>query len=175
MSEAVFVQPHEWAGAPDVLVRSETGARLHIVACPHLGGKVRPADAAERLAMPVCTWCQAELDGVGRTYFTDLDEAMREFGTHVSDKQRIRDALRFVTWDQVWVPNSRCYVALGHEGRGVAWFGKTYVVPSPGAFLELPGYSPAYGGGSPREERHGDVCSTHRIERSVSGACELCD
>lgn len=159
----------------DVLVRTETGSRLHIPACPHLGGVFREADPAERTTMAVCTWCWAELDGVGRTYCTDLDEAMREFDCQAGTRGRVRDALRFVTWDQIWLPYSRSYVALGHQGRAVAWFGKTYVVPSLGEFLELPGYREMYRGGAPADQRVGETCSKHNLTRSVTGACELCD
>lgn len=175
MSEALFVQPSEWVEAPDALVRTETGARLHIPACPHIGGRIREADPAERLEMQVCSWCQAELDGVGRTYCVDLDEAMREFGTWSGTERLIKDALRFVTWDQIWVPNSRSYVALGHEGRGVAWFGKTYVIPRRGLFVELPEYRPIHGGGAAVDGRVGELCEKHLLTRSLTGACELCD
>lgn len=173
MSEAVLVDGPE---RPEVvLYRTETGARLHIAACPHVGGVLREADAAERLAMTVCSWCQAEIDGVGRTYFDSLDDAMRAFGCHVGTHELIRDALRFVTYDQVWLPYSRSYIALGHEGRGVAWAGKTYVVPSVGTFVELPGYEEAYGGGTPGLERVGELCPTHFLTMSVTGVCELCE
>src|SRR5690606_33847837 len=109
-----------------VLYRTASGNRPHIPACPPVGGTLREAGAAERLAMTVCSWCQAELDGVGRTYFGSLDDAMRAFGSHVGTHGLIRDALRFVTYDQIWLPYSKSYIALGHQGRGVAWVGKTY-------------------------------------------------
>ena len=142
------------------LLRTVGGARLHIAPCPHiLGADVSVATAADRLAMTVCSWCQKELDGVGRRYFQTRDDAMRFFGTHVGTEGLVREALRFVDHDEVWVPNSGSYIALGREGAGVAWVGKTYVVARRGAFVELPGNEPgAGGGGSAHEERRAGTC-----------------
>ena len=174
MSEAVSRAVSE-GRAPQVLYRTESGGRLHIPGCPHVGGSLSEADAAERLAMPVCSWCQAEIDGVGRTYYESLDDAMRAFGCHVGTHEPIRAALRFATYDQIWLPYSRSYIALGHEGRGVAWVGKTYVMPSPDTFVELPGYEGALGGGQARPDLEGAVCPTHHMTMSVTGVCELCE
>ena len=175
MTEMPTVQPARQSFAPDTLVRTETGNRLHIAACPHLGSEIRRATPADRLAMEVCTWCRAELDGVGRSYFDDLADAMRAFGTYAGTERLIREALRFVTYDQIWIPHSRSYVALGLEGRGVAWFGKTYVVPTTTTFVELPDYSPGHGGGSPTDKPFGETCPVHFVARSLTGVCDLCD
>ena len=126
----VSVRPHAPTLGELVLYRTETGGRLHLPACPHIGGAIREADSAERLVMSVCSWCQAEIDGLGRTYYESLDDAMRAFGCHVGTQPTIRQALRSVTHDQIWLPYSRSYIALGHEGRAVAWVGKTWVMPA---------------------------------------------
>jgi len=157
-------------------LRTANGARLHIAPCPHiLGARVWSAAPSEILAMTVCSWCEAEINGVGRTYFDTLDDSLRFFGAHVGTETLIRSALRFVAHDQIWVPNSRSYIALGREGAAVAWVGKTYVVPTQGAFVALPGYQPHDGGGAPREERIGETCTRHFIARGLNGACDLCD
>lgn len=158
-----------------VLYRTETGGRLHLPACPHIGGAIREADAAERLGMSVCSWCQAEIDGVGRTYYESLDDAMRAFGCHVGTQPTIRNALRCVTHDQIWLPYSRSYIALGHEGRAVAWVGKTWVMPSLDVFQELPGYRDVSRGGAHSSEHIGELCPTHFLTMSVTGVCESCD
>jgi len=175
MSQATLDQRDRSPFAPETLVRTETGAKLHIAACPHIGSEIREATAAERLAMDVCGWCRAELDGVGRTYCNSLEDAMRLFGTHSGTERAIKDALRFVVHDQIWLPNSRSYVALGHEGRGVAWFGKTYVVPRMGEFVELPGFRESGGGGTPLDEQVGETCPVHFLTMSLTGVCDLCD
>ena len=125
--------------------------------------------------MSVCSWCQAEIDGVGRTYFDDLEDAMRFFGTHLGSEHLVREALRSVTYDQVWVPNSKSYIALGRESYAVAWIGKTYVVPGAGLFVELPEYSQHHGGGAERKVRVGVLCERHFIARGLNGSCALCD
>lgn len=175
MTEMTFIHPSEWTLAPDALVRTETGGRLHIPACPHIGGTIRLASDEELRTMPVCMWCQAELDGIGRTYFDQLEDVMREFGTWAGTEKLIKEALNSVVWDSIWVPNSRSYVALGREGKGVAWFGKTYVVPQRGEFVELPEYQEVHGGGARRDDRTGELCELHQELRSVSGTCWKCD
>lgn len=167
-----------WPGADRPLtatLRTENGTRLHIAPCPFLGPSAREAGSSERIAMSVCSWCQAEIDGAGRTYFDDLEDAMRFFGTHLGSDHLVREALRSVTFDQVWVPHSKSYIALGHEGTAVSWIGKTYVVPGPGLFVELPDYAPHHGGGAERDERFGERCERHFIARGLNGSCELCD
>jgi len=176
MSQATLDQRQRSPFAPETLVRTETGAKLHIAECPHIiGSEIREATAAERLAMELCTWSRAELDGVGRTYCDSLGDAMRLFGTHSGTERLIGDALRFVSHDQIWLPNSQSYVALGLEGRGVAWFGKTYVVPHTGEFLELPGFRESGGGGAPLDEQVGEICPVHHMTMSLTGVCDLCD
>ena len=158
------------------LVRTANGTRLHIAPCPHiLGAAASDATAADLFALPLCSWCEAEVDGAGRTYFDSLDDAMRFFGAHVGSKALVRDALRFVTHDRIWVPNSRSYIALGLEGATVAWVGKTYVVPLRGWIVELPGYAPHARDGSARGGRFGDPCPTHFIARSLTGVCDPCE
>lgn len=156
--------------------RTATGRRLHVPGCPHVGSELQLATAADRLGLLVCTWCEAEVTGRGRSYYTTLDEAMRALGCHEGTQRLIREALRFVRHDAIWLPHSESYVALGYEGPGVAWVGKGYVfVKATGAFTELPGYRASRGGGSPRDERVGEVCERHFVVRGLNGSCDLCD
>lgn len=105
---------------------------------PSPGGATtsRPLLADEGLEL--CDWCSKELSGPGRTYFNDLDAALAAFKAPLENRRLIKDALRGVEHDQIWMPYSSSYVALGIAGRGVAWTGK-YVVPDPGVSIELPG------------------------------------
>ena len=132
------------------LFRTATGQRLHIPGCPHFGSPLVAATAHDLAGLEICTWCRAELDGVGRTYCPDLDEAMRVLGCWEGTQRLIRDALRFVTHDEFWLPHSDSYIALGREGRCVARVGKGYVsVVATGAYVELPGHRAGKGGGAP--------------------------
>lgn len=153
-----------------------TGRRLHVPGCPHVESTLRHATPDELEQLAVCEWCRAELDGVGRTYYASLDEAMRALGCWEGTQALIRAALRFVRHDQIWLPHSVSYIALGLDGRGVAWVGKGYVaVKATGAYVELPGHREGRGGGAPRAERYGEVCERHRLARSLTGSCDLCD
>ncbi len=176
MSTGELVPPREWRGAPDDLVRTEGGQRLHVPACPHLASDVRTATEDERAEMPVCTWCRAELDGNGRTYLKDLADAVQRFGVPVANQERVMAAMRGVEHDSLWMPNSRSYVALGRDGQARAWFGKTYAQPSRDEVVGFPDYVAGGRDGSRGGDAlRGDVCPEHFIERPVTGSCEQCD
>lgn len=174
MTETQIRVDHDpWPG--QTLVRSLGGALLHLPACPHVrGGEVRPATTAERASTPACAWSRAELDGTGRRAFPGLEEAMRWFGTHVDDQVRVRALLRGVEHDELWVPNSRCYIALGRNGLAVAWVHSGFV-RFPGGLMELlPSHLPGGGGGSPDQRRHGATCPGCGIEMPLAGGCGWC-
>lgn len=153
-----------------------TGRRLHVPGCPHVRSHLRQASPAELAELDTCSWCRAEVGGVGRTHPRTLVDAMRSLGCHVGTQGLVVSALADVEFDEIWLPHSKSYIALGLTGRGVAWVGKGYVfVKATGAFLELPGYRAGGGGGTPRRERVGEVCKRHFEARSLTGACSRCD
>lgn len=157
------------------LYRTATGQRLHIRPCPHvLGCELLAATAADLETREVCSWCQAELDGVGRTYFETLEPALGYFNAYRDTWTTIAGLLRDVTHDQIWVPNSLSYVALGRAGQGVAWVGKTYVALADGTFHELPGYGPGLGGGVPVPDRWGSICPGCTMQMPLIGICDDC-
>jgi hypothetical protein len=167
------IQPSD---AQPPLVRTATGQRLHIPGCPHVGSALQPATAMGHHALAVCTRCRAELAGQGRTYYATLEDALRALGCNEGTHRLIRDALRVVPFDQVWLPHSESYVALGLDGPGIAWVGKGYAfVKATGAFVELPGYRASRGGGAPLDVRWGATCDRHFVARPITGACDLCD
>ena len=158
--------------AEQQLVSTVGGQKLHLPECPHLLRVPVVAAAPEDLAtLAVCHWCRQELDGVGRTYFDTLEEAMRFFGTHAGTETAIRDAVRFIQRDQIWVPYSKAYIALGREGAGVAWIGKTYVATRD-LFVELPDYRPGGGGGAARPVPEPSFCEVCFLQLPVAGTCD---
>jgi hypothetical protein len=155
------------------LYRTETGSRRHIRSCPHLIGKevLLAADSDGE----VCSWCDKELRGEGRQYFGSLDEALPALGGEQGNWPLIREHLRAVDPDEVWIPYSRSYIALGRNGRAVAWAGKTYVQPPEGHYIELPGFRPGSGGGAKAEQVAGELCPKHNMEKARNGSCWMCD
>jgi len=157
------------------LFRTATGQRLYIPPCPHvLGVELPPASANDLATLDVCSRCQAELDGVGRTYFDPLEPALAIFEAYRETWTAIAGMLRGAAHDQVWVPNNLSYVALGLAGKGVAWVGKTYVQLADGTFHELPGYEPGVGGGAIVDARWGDVCPTCSMQMPLTRVCDEC-
>lgn len=160
------------ASTNEPLYRTETGGRLHIRNCPHLVGKdvIEASDHDGE----ICALCERELRGEGRRYFASLADALPEFGAARGNWPQITQLLEGVEHDQVWMVNSGSYIALGLEGRAVAWTGKTCVYP-PGEFIELPDYRAGGGGGAPVNDTWGETCQVHFIKRSRNGRCERCD
>ncbi|MGY1753823.1 hypothetical protein [Blastococcus sp. SYSU D01042] len=155
-----------------LLYRTASGGRLHIRNCPHLMGS--EVMAAADTDGEICNWCDKEIRGEGRECFVDLDAALRAFGGPQGNWPLIREHLAGVHPDEVWIPFSRSYIALGLKGRAVAWVGKTYVQPPEGDYIELPGFRPGSGGGVAAEDTWGDMCEVHNVSRSRSGACGMC-
>lgn len=153
--------------------KTATGTKLHIAPCPYLY-KVDLVEVAEADIGQLCTWCAAEISGHGRTYYDTVDEALLAFQSPADARPMITDALRGVAHDQVWVPNSLSYVALGVEGRMVAWVGKTCLKVIAGDFVELPDYGGGTGGGSLRPERPATICGTCSFALPMTGICDNC-
>jgi hypothetical protein len=150
---------------------TENGGRKHLAQCPHVvGATTRPVRGDEEL--PVCDWCARELSGHGRRYYDDLDLALEAFRAPLENRRLIKAELRHVEHDAIWLPYSASYVALGLDGRGVAWTGKTYVVPRPGVSIPLHGYTPSARGGHTRAEpRPTAVCPSCWLVTSATGVC----
>ena len=99
---------------------------------------------------------------------------MRELGLAAGNEALVREYLRFVTYDEIRLPYSRSYVALGLNGRAVASFGQTYVWVG-GRRVDLPGYVAGQRSGHRSPSTYGDMCAKHHLARSLSGVCELCE
>lgn len=161
------------------LFLSHASGKLHVADCPHIRRVegAQPATPEQRERNGICSWCQRELAGQGRTTFATLDEALRDFG-HVSDQSHrlIREALQGITYDSFWIPSSRSYIGLGLDGLGVAWIGVGYVERKGDTTVELPWFVPSGGGGTrAAEAARGEMCMVHFIEKSVSGLCDDCE
>ena len=150
------------------------GGRKHLLQCPHLLDKdvIEVPDGDDR---PVCDGCQKELAGLGRTYYDDLDAALDAYRAPVENRLLIKQHLAGVAFDQIWMPYSESYIALGRNGRGVAWTGKNYVEPVPGTRVLLPGYAGGpHGEGTANRDAWGEICPQTFIAHPLSGVCHDC-
>ena len=157
----------------ETVYRTATGQRRHLRPCPNIiGVEVIQATAGD---LQICDWSMAELQGTGRTYYATLDDALRAFGAPVESLSAIRDEVKRVEHDAIWIPYSRSYVAVGSGGPAVCWIGKTYVQHVGGDFIELPGYAPGGGGGVELAQREGAVGPSCRETMPLTGLCDRCD
>ena len=108
----------------------------------------------------------------GRTYFEDLDTAMRSYGVPVAAQRIVRETLGAIVYDELWVPASRCYIAVRRNGTAVAWVHKTKIGIPGRPKVELPGYAVrTRAAGSTKNGRHGEICRRHFLAMSMAGNC----
>ena len=160
---------------PHGLVRGV--AVLHLPECPHVAkwDDLAAPTPDELATWEVCSWSQAEIDGVGRTYYDTLDQAMEALGSAVDDRRQIRAAMATVDYDTIWIPYSESYIALGKNGYAVAWVHRTFF-HAEGRDVLLPGFvHRGHDGGTEENVRHGKICLTHFVEMSLTGVCDQCD
>lgn len=82
-------------------LRTATGSRAHLPDCPHLRGTdAHAADDAEFLALPICKWSTAQIEGYGREHFDTIDDAIRRIGVPVQGHDEIVQGLKFVIHDE---------------------------------------------------------------------------
>ncbi len=159
------------------LLRTPGGTRLHIAPCPHLVGSpdIVPATEADRASLEICFGCQKEIRGEGRTYHGSIAEALEDLGMLHQLRPQVSALLGGVEHDEVWVPFSRSYVALGRAGVAVAWAGRTYVDIRGAKRTEFEGYREGAGGGEPRGgQRFGETCPVHFVAKALNGKCDDC-
>lgn len=155
------------------LFRTEGGGRLHLRPCPHIhGAEILAATAQDAETHPVCGWSAAELAGEGRTPHGTVEEALADMGAPQHAAPELARLLKLTTYDGVFVPFSRSYVALTLDGMSVAWAGKTYVDYRDRPLVALPDYAPGGGGGVERSELWGSTCPVTFLARPRNGDCD---
>lgn len=161
------------AQAGEELVCTAGGGKLHIRGCSHLtaASQARLATHEDAKTRQLCTECEAELTGQGRTVFDNLETAMEAFKMPVEGRPTVRE-LAGVDEDRVWIPNSGSYIALGKDGVRAVYIGKTYVSIGD-RLVTLPGYAPGGGGGKPTNAP-GPACPVCGYELPRTGICDNC-
>ncbi|RHA40746.1 hypothetical protein [Cellulomonas rhizosphaerae] len=124
---------NEISALPDEqLYRIPGGAKLHIRGCRHLSG-AKPGAATlatrpEINRIPVCSSCQSNLGGEGRTAYAEFDEALEAFHAPVANRPRMREIFASVEHARIWIPYSGTYIAVApEEGQVAAFFNKGFV------------------------------------------------
>jgi hypothetical protein len=167
------------------LVVAPSRRRLHLRSCSHLQDSSRAllveASPQDRIDIPVCSECDAEIHGVGRQRFSSLEEAFEAFPLPLENRARMREIASHLTYNDVWIPNGRSYVAVGIKGQAAAaYFAPGYVdvhvEPAGYRREELPTYVAGGAGVAGRMVRRQAVrCARCNIELPATGRCDECD
>lgn len=159
------------------LYRTAGGRSLHLAPCPHIHAcSVSEATDIDLAGHEICKWSQAELDGVGRVYFTTIEDAMRAFHSYSETWATIKRLVAQVEYDQIWIPNSQAYVALGLRGQSVVWFGKSILGFHDGSRVELPGYEPGLNTGHGISgQKQPQICQRCFLAMPLTGGCVNCE
>ena len=169
------------------LYKASTRGRLHVRGCSHLQdtepSRLVRADATDRATLQVCSECDKEIRGIGRTEYPSLDVAFEALRFPVGHRLRMREIAAGVDFTKVWAPQSRSYVGVGHlDGRpAAAYFNRGFV----DVRLDEGGYErhpmPTYAGGGRADaghrpgEREASTCPSCFMELPMNGVCDSCE
>lgn len=159
------------------LVRTKGGGKVHVPACSHLSWTselVEITDAAEAASLELCSACESELSGRGRTTYPDLERAMEALPVPLPNRPMVRQLLEDHNAPLIWIPYSRSYIGTGGQNIKTRYVGKGYVWID-GETFWLPVSSEYRGGGSGgRSEREPAVCPTCKFVLPATGICDDC-
>ncbi|WP_062463892.1 hypothetical protein [Demequina soli] len=119
-----------------------------------------------------------------RTYFRTLESALADFRPPAENVEMILDAVRGLSYEHVYIPESRAFIALEPAGaaRPVAFIAHGYVAVHPeegeNYWVELPAHQAAAKGfaavAKPVEEII-PTCATCFTNLPSTGLCDYCD
>lgn len=167
------------------LYRTAHGGKLHRLECIHLAdtdpATLVPEGPGDREALQICATCQAVLGGAERHLYATFDEALEALPIPLDNRARCRELAATVDHTDVWIPNSRAYIALGNHRGVVAYFNVGYadMQPPGGAPWreEFPNFasSSASSANTYRARVVEKSCPVHHITLPGSGICDDCD
>lgn len=167
------------------LYRTRTGTTVHLFACAHL----RDTPVADRVLvdqasdddLDPCAWTADELAGTGREHFDDPDAALEALPLALENRPAARELIATHEHDEIWIPNSRQYIAFAPAGRAALLFvnrGFADVRVDTGIYARTE--FPTFGGGGPaagrsvRVDVEPSVCPVHHMTLPSSGVCDDC-
>ncbi|MFE6233753.1 hypothetical protein [Cellulosimicrobium sp. NPDC057862] len=169
------------------LYRTKSRGKLHVLGCSHLQAtelsQLVEADGRDRADLELCSECDKEIHGVGRTEYASLDAAFEALQFPVENRQLMRDIAGPVDFTKVWAPQSRSYVGVGHlDGRlASAYFNRGFVDVrlDEGGYRrhEMPTFAQAAGGAvrAGGAERPVVMCPTCSMQLPATLLCDSCD
>ncbi|MBD5785058.1 hypothetical protein IF650_02585 [Cellulosimicrobium terreum] len=168
------------------LLRTTGRGKLHISGCSHLQdtdpSQLIEADGRDRAELELCSECDKEIHGVGRTEYASLDAAFEALQFPVENRPLMREIAGSVDFSKVWAPQSRSYIGVGHLDRrpAAAYLNRGFVDVrlDEGGYErhELPAFARAAGGtlrAGPAESPP-VTCSACFIQLPASGICDDC-
>jgi hypothetical protein len=161
------------------LYHTAGGDRFHISTCIHFEQSSRRVETTgdnvgTRTAC--VSYCTKELQGQGRQRPASREEAFRQFQLPVEAVPAARAALADVDHDEIWIPHSGSYIALGKDGYAEAWVLKSEVRHRDADTVALPSVDVSPVAATVRRaERPERYCDEHPgITLPLSGLCEEC-
>lgn len=159
---------------------------LHTAECPHLGvealAALVPASEAQLANLPVCSSCRDILDGGRRQWFPSFDAALEALPVPLENRTRMREVAAGLTYERIWIPASRSYIAVAGEpgSAAVAYFNKGAIhVHRPDGGYDRETLSTYTAGSGAEGARTGTsplrLCPTCHTQLPMTGVCDVCD
>ncbi|PWD49919.1 hypothetical protein C8046_03705 [Serinibacter arcticus] len=128
-----------------------------------------------------CVWTADELAGTGREYFDDPEAALEALPLALENRPAARELIATHDHDEIWIPNSRQYIAFAPTGRsGLLFVNRGFADVRVGAGAYARTEFPTFSGGSPATGRSARavaepvVCPVHHMTLPASGLCDDC-
>ncbi|MDM7855811.1 hypothetical protein [Cellulomonas alba] len=163
---------------PNQWLRAASRTLRHLARCPHLSDTTTfvVVSAAELDRYEVCQWCADEAAGVGRKYFTNLEDALEAFHMPLENRRRAREVAAAHRHDKIWTNGARTYIALAlGDGGMLAQLGKSWIWTWDNGRELLPNHTSSRSSTTrSADQRAASVCPTCSVQLPATGICDTC-
>ena len=117
---------------------------------------------------------------IKRKHFEDVESAMAALPVPVESRPLVRETIRGIKYDEIWINDANGYVALSHRGDKVSAYinrGFVDVLDGPDYVrTTLPGFVVREGGVRREAVREAEVarCPVHHMALPANGVCDDC-